>query len=56
MCHRVGGVWLFFVFWVEHLLSQAALVVVCARVRDDFKRLCFPLVLVGCWCAVGCLG
>ena len=52
MCHRVGGVWLFFVFWVEHLLVRSlTLMVVCARVM--IKRLwCFPFL---CWLVVGAL-
>ena len=52
MCHRVGGVWLFFVFWVEHLLVRS-LKWWSARACDDFKRLCFPFcvgwLLVRCW-------
>ena len=55
MCHRVGGVWLF-CFWVEHLLVRSlTLMVVCARVVIKRVVLSF-FVLVGCWCAVGCLG
>ena len=51
MCHRVGGVWLFFVFWVEHLLVKS-LKWWSARACDDFKRLCFPFL---CWLVVGAL-
>ena len=47
----------FFVFWVERLLVRSlTLMVVCVCVMiQTFVVLSF-FVLVGCWCAVGCLG
>ena len=52
MCHRVGGVWLFFVFWVEHLLVRSLnLMVVCARACDDLSVCAF----LWCWLVVGAL-
>ena len=52
MCHRVGGVWLFFVFLGGTPTGQIAeVMVVCARVV--IKRLwCFLFL---CWLVVGAL-
>ena len=55
MCHRVGGVWLFFVFWVERLLVRSlTLMVVCACACDDqafvvLSFFCVGWLLVRCW-------
>ena len=53
MCHRVGGVWLFFVFWVERLLVRS-LKWWSARVCDDqafvvLSFFCVGWLLVRCW-------
>ena len=54
MCHRVGGVWLFFVFWVERLLVRSlTLMVVCACVCDDQAFVVLSFFL--CWLVVGAL-